>query len=97
MLSTDNSAADGRVSSSTADRAAPQSYQWEDDQLVSEWLSAQLDANNVSESMLLDNIQCLEREAAMARVRHTVQVGVRAVALTDGGLRGWAIVGWCVV
>ena len=52
----------------------PQSYQWEDDQLVSDWLSVQLDPNNTANSMLLDNIQCLEREAAMARVRHTIQV-----------------------
>ncbi|XP_043240119.1 acetyl-CoA carboxylase-like isoform X2 [Amphibalanus amphitrite] len=55
------------------DKGTMQSYQWDDDQLVSEWLSEQLDTNNVSHSMLLENIQCLEREAAMARVRHTVQ------------------------
>ena len=63
----------------TTKPVSPQSYQWDDDQLVSEWLSAQLDPNNTANSMLLDNIQCLEREAAMARVRHTVQVSCGTV------------------
>ncbi|XP_037086840.1 LOW QUALITY PROTEIN: acetyl-CoA carboxylase-like [Pollicipes pollicipes] len=55
------------------DKGTMQSYQWDDDQVVTAWLAAQMDPDNTSHSVVLDNIRCLEREAAMARVRHTIQ------------------------
>lgn len=48
------------------------SYQWEEDKVVVEWLSEQLDENN-SKSLISENLRCLKREHVLNQVRGLIE------------------------
>lgn len=54
------------------DKGTVNSYQWEDDKVVVEWLSEQLDEGN-GKSLIHENVRCLKREHVLSQVRGLIE------------------------
>lgn len=57
---------------------AVKQYLWENDLAVTNWLQDQLDPK-MGRSLIIDNIQCLRRDAAISQIKNTLQVNPEVI------------------
>ncbi|XP_075727087.1 acetyl-CoA carboxylase isoform X4 [Rhipicephalus microplus] len=57
---------------------AVKQYLWENDLAVTNWLEDQLDPK-MGRSLIIDNIQCLRRDAAISQIKNTLQVNPEVI------------------
>ncbi|KAL1433606.1 hypothetical protein MTO96_012435 [Rhipicephalus appendiculatus] len=57
---------------------AVKQYLWENDLAVTNWLENQLDPK-MGRSLIIDNIQCLRRDAAISQIKNTLQVNPEVI------------------